>query len=97
MPAYLVADVEVTDRDLYDEYRKGVAATVAAYGGRFLVRGGATRTLEGDWSPQRAVVLEFPDAAALQRWYDSPEYAPLLALRKRAARSTLVVMDGVAP
>jgi len=97
MPAYLVADVEVIDRDLYDEYRKGVPATVAAFGGRFLVRGGATQTLEGDWSPKRAVVLEFPDVAALRRWYDSPEYAPLLALRKRAARSSLVVMDGVAP
>ena len=72
-------------------------ATVAAYGGRFLVRGGATQTLEGDWSPKRAVVIEFPDAAALRRWYDSPEYAPLLALRKRAARSTLVAMEGAAP
>lgn len=97
MPAYLVADIEVIDRDLYDEYRKGVPATVAAYGGRFLVRGGPTQTLEGDWSPKRAVVLEFPDAAALKRWYDSPEYAPLLALRKRAARSTVVAMDGFTP
>lgn len=72
MPAYLVADIEVIDRDLYDEYRKGVPPTVAAHGGRFLVRGGATQTLEGDWSPKRAVVIEFPDAAALKRWYDSP-------------------------
>lgn len=97
MPAYLFADIEVIDRDLYDEYRKGVPATVAAYSGRFLVRGGATQTLEGDWSPKRAVVLEFPDVATLQRWYASPEYAPLLALRKRAARSSVVVMEGVAP
>lgn len=97
MPAYVIASIEVTDPVLYEDYRRQVAATIAAHGGRFLVRGGATRTLEGDWAPKRAVVLEFPDAAALQRWYDSPEYAPLLALRKRAARSTLVVMDGVAP
>ncbi len=97
MPAYLVADVEVIDRAGYDEYRKGVQATVDAYGGRFLVRGGATETLEGDWSPKRAVVLEFPDMAALKRWYDSPEYRPLLALRKRCARSAVVAMEGVAP
>jgi uncharacterized protein (DUF1330 family) len=53
MPAYLIAEIDVTDRELYDEYRKGVPATVAAHGGRFVVRGGATETLEGGWSTSR--------------------------------------------
>jgi uncharacterized protein (DUF1330 family) len=97
MPAYLIAEIEVTDRELYDEYRKGVAATVAAHGGRFVVRGGATETLEGGWTPGRVVILEFPTMAALRQWYDSAEYQPLLALRTRAARSKVIAVEGAAP
>ncbi|MGC1816109.1 MAG: DUF1330 domain-containing protein [Casimicrobiaceae bacterium] len=94
MAAYVVAQLEVTDQAAYDEYRKGVPATIAAHGGRFLVRGGAVEVLEGDFVPRRVVVLEFPDAVALKRWYHSPEYRPLLALRKRAARGSLYMVEG---
>lgn len=97
MTAYLVADVDVVDAKGYDEYRKGVSATVAAYGGRFLVRAGATTVLEGDWVPKRLVVLEFPSMAVLKAWYDSPEYRPLLEMRNRAARSNLVAVEGSGP
>ena len=96
MPAYLVADVEVTDRDLYDEYRKGVAATVAAYGGRFLVRGGAQQVVEGNLRP-RTVVIEFPDLAAARACYDSPEYRAALALRLPVSLADLMIVEGCGP
>ena len=97
MPAYLIADIVVGDPAAYAEYRKRVLATVEAHGGRFLARGGATRTLEGDWSPQRLVIIEFPSTADLTRWYDSPEYRPLIALRKRASTGSLLAVEGAGP
>jgi uncharacterized protein (DUF1330 family) len=97
MPAYVIAEIEVTDPVLYDDYRRQVAATITAHGGRFLVRGGAITWLEGHAAPQRQVVLEFPDMARLQAWYRSPEYAPLIALRQRASTGRLVAVEGLPP
>lgn len=96
MAGYVVAEVEVTDPVVYEEYRKLVPATVAKYGGRFLVRGGAVETKEGGWQPKRLVVLEFASLEQANRWYRSPEYAPALALRTKAARSKVVLVDGAA-
>jgi uncharacterized protein (DUF1330 family) len=95
MAAYLVADIEVTDAEGYQQYRRTVGASIAAFGGRFLARGGAVEVLEGDWSPKRLVIVEFPSMERLRAWYDSPEYAPALALRKRASISRLVMTEGV--
>jgi len=95
MSAYVIADVTVTDRATMDEYRKQVPATVAKYGGRFLVRGGAHQTVEGEWKPTRLVVLEFPSIDAARRWYDSEEYREPKALRLRAGRTNLVMVEGV--
>jgi uncharacterized protein (DUF1330 family) len=95
MPAYLVANVEITDPAGYEDYKKGVPATIAAYGGRYLTRAGATEVLEGDWAPRRMVILEFPDMARLKAWYASPEYRPLLEVRKRTAKSSLVAVEGI--
>ncbi|MDP3082632.1 MAG: DUF1330 domain-containing protein [Rubrivivax sp.] len=97
MAAYVIADIEVTDAALYDDYRKQVAATITAHGGRFLVRGGAAQLLEGERLPQRTVVLEFPDMAHLQTWYASPEYAPLIVLRQRASKGSLMSVEGAPP
>ena len=94
MAAYLLGNVEVTDPVAYEEYRKQVPAVIAAYGGRYLVRGGATEVVEGDTTPNRVVVLEFPDMAKLKAFYHSPEYRPLLAMRTRAARSNIVLVEG---
>ena len=96
MPAYLFANVEVTDAAGYEQYRQRVSATIEAFGGRYLVRGGATEVLEGDWTPKRLVILEFADMTRLNAWYQSPEYRPLLELRQRTAKSTLVAVEGVA-
>jgi uncharacterized protein (DUF1330 family) len=95
MAAYLIADVEVTDPDGYQEYRRLVAPTVAQFGGRFLARGGRSEALEGNWTPKRLVIIEFPSWEKLEAWYRSPEYAPALALRQRCAVSDLVMTEGV--
>ena len=97
MSAYLLAHIEVTDPAGYEEYRKRVPPTVVAHGGRFLARGGAIDVLEGSWSPKRLVIIEFPSMAALKSWYDSPEYRPLIELRNRHARSSLIAVEGIAP
>ena len=96
MAGYVVAEVEVTDPAIYEEYRKLVPATIAKYGGKFLVRGGAVETKEGGWQPKRLVVLEFASLEQAKKWYHSPEYAPALALRTKAARSKVVLVEGAA-
>ncbi len=95
MPAYVIADVEVLDSAGYEAYRQQVPATIAAFGGRYLARGGALTVLEGRWSPKRCVILEFPSAAQLKAWYDSPAYVPLRALRERTTNSNLVMVEGL--
>ncbi|UCE32494.1 MAG: DUF1330 domain-containing protein [Burkholderiales bacterium] len=95
MPAYMIADVQVNDPEAYQDYAKGVPATVAAHGGRYLARGGAVRVLEGGWAPRRTVVIEFPSMEALTAWYESPEYRPLRELRQRVADSRLVAVEGL--
>jgi uncharacterized protein (DUF1330 family) len=95
MSAYLFANVEVTDPVAYEDYRQQVPATIAAHGGRYLVRGGATEVLEGEGVPSRVVILEFPDMATLKAWYHSAEYQRLLAMRTRSTRSTVAAIEGV--
>jgi len=95
MAAYVIADIEVIDSAGFAEYQQKVPATIAAYGGRYLVRGGAAEVIEGAWSPKRCVVLEFPSMAQLKTWYASPEYRPLIAIRERTSKSNLVVTEGI--
>ncbi|MFC0401083.1 DUF1330 domain-containing protein [Paraburkholderia rhizosphaerae] len=91
-----MADIDVTDPALFEEYTREVPATETRYGGRYLGRGGLTKVLEGDWHRIRLVILEFPDMNSLIAWYESPEYAPLKAIRERSATSTIVALEGVA-
>lgn len=94
MPAYIIANIEITDPDAYAGYRKGVAATVEAFGGRFLARGGRAEALEGSYAVKRIVVIEFPDYERAKAWWDSPGYRALRDLRQRASRGDLVVVEG---
>ncbi|HXY30536.1 MAG TPA: DUF1330 domain-containing protein [Gemmatimonadaceae bacterium] len=94
MPAYVIADTHITDQKTYEEYKRRVAPLIAKFGGRFLVRGGKHTVLEGTWRPHRLVVIEFPTIEALDTWYHSPEYAPVLALRQPAATVQLVAVEG---
>lgn len=97
MVAYVINDMEVTDPQLLDEYKKLSPATVVQYGGRFLARGGQMETLEGTWSPKRLVILEFPSVAQAKAWVNSPEYAPARQVRQKASRSNIIVVEGVPP
>ena len=97
MPAFIYGDIEVTDPVAYETYRAGVPALIGAYGGRYLVRGGACEVLEGHAAPKRQVILEFPDMARLKAFYDSPGYQALAAVRQGASRGTLLAIEGVAP
>jgi uncharacterized protein (DUF1330 family) len=95
MTAYLIADLEVTDPVGYEEYKKRVPAVIAAHGGRYLARGGASDVLEGTWRPKRTAIIEFPSLASMKAFWDSPEYQPLRAMRERSAKSNLVVIEGL--
>jgi uncharacterized protein (DUF1330 family) len=95
MAAYLIADLEITNTPAFEEYRKRVPAVIAAHGGRYLARGGATAVLEGSVTLHRTVIVEFESMAALRAFYDSPEYRPLRELRAESTRSTLIAIEGV--
>ena len=95
MAAYVIAEVDVQDAALFEEYRKRVPPTIAQYGGKYVVRGGATESKEGGWAPRRVVVLEFPTLARAREWYHSAEYAPALAMRLKAAKSRMILVEGV--
>ena len=97
MPAYIIADIDVTDPQGYEEYRARVPAVIAALGGRYLVRGGAVEQLEGGWPLKRCAVLAFEDMAALKAFWESPEYRPLRDIRERTAKSRIVAVEGYLP
>ena len=96
MAAYLIAEIDVHDTSGYEEYRRLAGATLVAFGGRFLVRGGATETIEGDWFPRRMVVIEFPSAERAHAWWASPDYSVARAIRQRTAATRMIVAEGVA-
>jgi uncharacterized protein (DUF1330 family) len=95
MPAFVIADIEITDPSGYKGYAEQAPSTVADYGGRYLARGGALKTLEGEWRPQRLVILEFENVEAAQRWHSSVEYAKPKALRQSTSRGSFVVVEGL--
>jgi uncharacterized protein (DUF1330 family) len=95
MAAYLIAEHLIADAERFDEYRTKVAPMIERHGGRYLTRGGSHRVLDGSWHPTRAVIIEFPDMAALMAWYESPEYQPLIELRRGAGTDMLLALDGV--
>jgi len=96
MAAYVIVDVDVVEPKPYQEYVRRVPPTIARDGGRFLIRGGRSETLAGHWQPQRIVVIEFPSIEQAKAWYASPEYADLLQMRRRHARTNfLAIVEGV--
>jgi uncharacterized protein (DUF1330 family) len=96
MAAYVIASVrEAHDAEALAEYRQRNSEAVAQYGGRFLVRGGAIAVLEGDWDPLRVVVMEFDDAAAARRWYESDSYQAAIPIRQGASTTDLILVEGV--
>ncbi|MDR2239551.1 MAG: DUF1330 domain-containing protein [Zoogloeaceae bacterium] len=93
--AYIVAQVAVSDPERYEGYKALATVAVAQYGGKYIVRGGETQRLEGDWTPSRLVVLEFDSVAAAQRFYNSPEYGAARRQREGAARMDMLIAEGL--
>ena len=92
--AYVICDIEVTDPEAYDGYKKLSGPSVERHGGRYLARGGATHVLEGDWDPQRAVIIAFDSVQAARDWYDSPDYRAAREARAGAARASFLLVEG---
>ena len=96
MPAYVIVQGVVTDPDQFEHYKPAAGPTVTGAGGKYIVRGGTTVSLEGGAPPERTTILEFPTMEAAQAWYQSAEYQAARALRDGAADMRLYVIDGVA-
>jgi uncharacterized protein (DUF1330 family) len=93
--AYIIVEVEVRDAARYEDYKRMVPPSLDPYGGKFLARGGAAETLEGDWSPKRMVIVEFPSAERARAWWASEEYAAAKALRQATASTRMILVEGV--
>ena len=94
MAGYIIVDVKIADPVAYERYKALVPATIAAFGGRFIVRGGPAETLEGDWEPNRIVVLEFESAAKAKEWWESQDYAAPKLLRQSSSITRMIVVEG---
>jgi uncharacterized protein (DUF1330 family) len=97
VPAYVIYEGQVTDPERYEEYKKKAAPSIIAAGGRYVVRGGDVRVLEGDAPAGRTVILEFPTKQAAIDWYDGADYTAIRKLREGAAQARLYVVDGFDP
>ena len=97
MPSYMIFEIEITDQDAWDEYRRVAGPVMAASGGKFLANSSNPTPLEGGWEPASLSVVEFPSFDAARTFYHSPEYQQLVALRQRASRGRGVLVDGFAP
>jgi uncharacterized protein (DUF1330 family) len=95
MPAYVIVETDIHDPEQYEQYKAASPAAVAGGGGRFVARGGELAVLEGDWSPSRLVILEFPDLETAKAWYVSENYQEAKKLRAGAARLNMVAVEGV--
>ena len=95
MPAYVLAHIDVTDPENYQEYIRMSPDSIVQYGGRFLARGPAPEVLEGTWVPKRLVLIEFPSVEQARRWWASPEYAAAKAKRQATSTGDLVILPGV--
>ena len=97
MPAYIIVNVTVLDQILYDEYKSMTLETILAYQGKFLARGGRTEVLEGDSSPGRVVILEFPTYELAKEWWASDAYAGPKSLRQQSAHTNMILIEGWTP
>jgi uncharacterized protein (DUF1330 family) len=97
MVAYVIVEVSIADEEQYEKYKPLASASIAAHGGTYKARGGATESLEGEAVAGRVVIIEFPDLERARRWYHSEEYGEALQLRRGAAQSRMFVVDGYEP
>jgi uncharacterized protein (DUF1330 family) len=94
MSAFIVVDISVHDAEQYAEYVKQVPALIKRHQGKYLVRGGETEVIEGNWEPQRLVILEFPSASLARAFLGDPDYQPVAEIRHAAASTNLILVEG---
>ena len=92
MAAYLIVDIDVTDRTKFKEYATAVQKTVKAFNGQYLCKWGAPQTLEGEWNAHRIVLVKFASAEQAKAWWDSEAYRPLKALRREASKTRVLMI-----
>ena len=97
MPAYVIVEVSITDPKEYEDYKKLTPATIAAFNGKFIVRGAQAESLEGDWNPERIVILEFPSVEKAKEWWNSEMYTKAKVIRQRTAKTKMIVIEGYTP
>jgi len=97
MAAYVVVEVDVKDPERFAVYRSMVPASIAVYGGKYLIRGGQVENLEGDWEPQRFVMIQFESVDQAKRWWDSEEYRQARDLRQATSDTRMIVVEGYSP
>ena len=95
MAGYVIVNDEISDEAGFAEFRQKVGATVAAHGGRYLVRGGATEVIDGDWTPDRLVVIEFDSVDQAKAWLNSADFQAIKDLRVSSASASVIVAEGV--
>ena len=95
MSAYVIVDVEVTDLDKYQEYRKLAPATVEAHGGKYLARGNKIEYMEGNWTPKYIALVEFESFERAKAWYDSPKYSSIMPIRQENTHSKMILVEGM--
>ena len=97
MPAYVIAEVDIHDMERYSRYKDMAPPSIYQYGGKYIARGGACEPLEGNWTPPRFVILEFPDTASAKAWWASPEYADAKKLRNATSTTKMLLVEGLPP
>ena len=95
MSAFVIADITVNDPERYEEYKKLAPSAIAAYGGKYLARGGKSEKLEGNWEPDRIIILEFESLETAKKFINSPEYSEARALRHKTASSNMIVVEAL--
>jgi uncharacterized protein (DUF1330 family) len=94
LPAYIIIEIEIIDKELYSDYIRRVRPIVEKYGGCYLARGGKVTPLAGDWSPERIVLIEFPSLAELKQCFDSQEYKAVAPLREQSTHGKAIIVEG---
>lgn len=95
MSAYVIINNEISDDSAFSAFRERIGSTVESHGGKYLVRGGEVELIEGSWSVDRVVVVEFDDVSGARAWLNSDEYKELKKIRERCANANIVIVQGV--
>jgi uncharacterized protein (DUF1330 family) len=95
MSAYVIVEIDIHDPSVYEDYKKAAPSSIAAFGGKYLARGGACEILEGNWLPKRLVILEFESMARAKEWLESGEYSDARRMRHKSANTKMIVVEGI--